>query len=245
MSKMLLKVRGEFIRIASSFTPSNTGTTINSQGVMNNIIVHPAPEGGVYIVSCDHAALCVQHDANGYADRCYAIRGLKDEELVELSNGPLDNRWLVSEEKDQLSIVGSDFNHVLHTDANMLPASTPSYPVEQEPEGLTYVDWKRVVPTKEDFEENYKQGFPGVLSMRYLSIVSRLYTDQLANFRSVYFYHSGNPEKPAILQFPWRSKMVVVIAPMLNDNKDDTVIKPNPVDMFGLLAKEYGDDHGL
>lgn len=242
---MLLKVRGEFIRIASSFTPSNTGAIINSHEVMNNIIVHPAPKGGVYIVSSDRAALCVQHDVKGYADRCYAIQGLKDGELVELSNGPLDNRWLISEKKGQLSIVGSDFNHVLHTDAIMLSASTPSYPVEQEPKGLTYVDWKRVVPTKEDFKENYKEGFPGVLSMRYLSIVSRLYTDQLANFRSVYFYHSGNPEKPAILQFPWRSNMIVVIAPMLNDSKDGTVIKPNPVDMFGLLAEEYEDDHGL
>lgn len=218
-----IEIRSDFIRIARAFTAGASGVFSKQyyeklgDHAFFGIYVEPHPCGrGVQIVSSDRCAICVQWDPKGYIDRPRLIKGLNHSMAMDMSGAVLDDRWLV----------GNAEKLVIRNDGGGRVKTIPlpgvdAYNVRlvgernEEPGVFAYPNWRHLMPTQEEID-NMEEGLPGFIDMGYMAILSRLYSDGAQNSRTVRIRHTGGPNPNAIMQFPWRNHMFVVIAPQVN-----------------------------
>lgn len=218
-----IEIRSDFIRIARAFTAGVSGIfgeayykDLNDTACFG-IYVEPHSCGqGVQIVSSDRCALCVQWDPKGYVDRARLIRGIDRSMALEMSGAVLDDRWLVGT-PDKLQLRRDDGPRIRSKPLAGVSAHAVRLAHEnlQEPGMFAYPNWRHLVPTADELAK-MEDGHPGHFDMGYAAILSRLYSDGTQNCRTVRMKHTGGENPKAILQFPWRPKMFVVIAPQVN-----------------------------
>lgn len=220
MSK--IEIRSDFIRIARAFTAGATGAfpekhyVINELTIERGIYVEPHPCGqGVQIVSTDNGALCVQWDQKGRIDRPRIITGVTHSMALEMSGAVLDDRWLVGDQ-DKLTLrndSGGRMKTKVLTGVSAHPCRIAGERL-QEPGVSQFPAWRHLIPTQAQIDA-MQDGCPDHLNLAYMLILGRLYADGTQNCRNVRIKYSdrGDP-RPAILQFPWRKNMFVVIAPL-------------------------------
>lgn len=219
MSTMPIQIRADFLRVAHAFTYGASGVFTDSklpcdQVPIRGVYVEPHPCGtGVQIVSTDGCALCVQWDQKGKIDRGRLITGLTKSACLEFSGSDLNANWVIGDpekfylQKDGKKKVRLEGVAAWHT----YIINDPDCP----PGGPKYPGWRHLVPKDLD---SLTPGFPGLINVAYLSIIGTLYRDGLQNVRHVrVLSHIGDPNLPVVLQFPWRSNTMVIIAPLKDD----------------------------
>lgn len=235
-----IEIRSDFIRIARAFTAGASGVFGKQyyenlgQHAFFGIYVEPHPCGrGVQIVSSDRCALCVQWDPKGSVDRPRLIMGLTHSLAMDMSGAVLDDRWLVGN-AEKLSIRNDGGSRVKTSSLPGVTAHNVRLTDERpdEPGTFAYPNWRHIVPSQEEIDA-MDDGMPGLIDMGYMAILSRLYSDGAQNSRAVKIKHTKGPNPNAIMQFPWRSHMFVVIAPQIN--VDASQWREN------LLAPLHGD----
>jgi hypothetical protein len=213
-----IEIRSEFVRIARLFTSGVTRSYHSDHAALKNIYVEPHASGkGVQIVSCDGAAMCVQWDREGTVERPYLICGVDKDHAKHMSGNTINERWLIGNPNSGMTVVGD----------TSLNSSLKKYRVEgaglcrvrvagdetDEPGVTIYPNWRVAVPTQDEIV-GMVDGFPGTMSVEYLSIIARLYEDGMQHERGVRVMSNGSPTSNVLVQFPWRDGTFVVIAPL-------------------------------
>lgn len=221
-------VRGEFMRIAHAFTHGQTSVfdvEHSHSRHTRGIYIEPHPSGqGVNVVATDGAALALQHDTEGYAPKPTLIHGLVKRDAVALSNGTLGARRFTVDDQGDANIKAGD-GTVERELPHVRQVGAEGYP-----------KWNHLVPTRDDIELMV-EGFPGYLNIAYLSILARLWDDNLPNCRTVRILSTGGLTDRVILQFPWRPDLMVIVAPLFVGSG-----MPTTPDLFRLVEQDDDDD---
>lgn len=229
-----IEIRAEILRIAHAWTLGASGYPsflTHQREIFRSILIEPYEHGGVRVVSSDGAAMCVQVDRHGSTDGRYLIEGLTNKDFQVVKDKPSFESWFEADPDAGTpafvdGVGASTLAELPHVRLwGSAPSGTYAYP-----------DWKSVVPSHDELK-SMQEGYPGQLSVAYLSVISRLWNGYLADCRVVRLLSHGDMARNAILQFPWSPDMMVVIAPFQLKNG-----MPTNQDLFNLLPEQDDDD---
>jgi len=224
-----ITVGAEYLRIARMFAVTDRKKAHIHQRFITAatyILLHPTGKTGLHVISTDGAVVCIQYDKDGAADRAYTIK-IDDDTAGHLKGNTVDSRQVVIDmEKDRLRVLeGTEtvFKAALCNNvrkAHIFEHAGPSLPTGENGV-MIYPDWRRIAPSEEDLT-GMKEGFPGIISMRYLRTIAAMYDDWL-DYRDVRILHKprGTLDDSTIYaQFPWRPQMLLIIAPLTGGEFD-------------------------
>lgn len=247
---MRIEVNADVLRIANLYcTREGSHRPLNQRMVTATeyILLDPDPDGGLWVISTDCAALCVQYDTDGRVDRPYTI-AVSDDLAKHLAGDTTRDRIVII--KDETLRVLSNGTPVYRAhvapgeivrNAEIHDAVGATWPGERQ-YTITYPNWKKLLPTKEAIAE-MDIGFTGQVSARYLSLIGRMY-DEWNEHRDAMIMsrpakYDSTHLSDMIVQFPWRPDMLLIIAPMMGCKPEEVRMNAGRV---ASLARQQSDE---
>lgn len=202
------KTYGEYVRIAHNFTADRCPAdpkVLQRIPALRRVLITPAKKGGVYVIGTNGWAIVVQYDKAGKADVPWLLDCAKMD-TAKLVGGI--RTWSVSGNLESVRAESDDetFDFIGAAIPESLAATggKPGYP-----------NWRAIIPDAKA-REKLIPGFPGVVNLRLLEVISRLAQTDLED-RAVTVQHEYC-ERPGegriVVGFPWRPNTMILLMPL-------------------------------